>query len=342
MPRVAVVILNWNGESFLRQFLPEVCTHSGDAVVYVIDNGSDDGSIHFMESELPQVQIVRLETNHGFSGGYNEGLKQIDSDYYILLNSDVEVTQNWIEPVISWMNKADLSACQPIIKDHARKDYFEHAGAAGGFIDKNGFVFCRGRLFNEIEEDQGQYSENIETFWASGAALFIRSDDYWKVGGLDEDFYAHMEEIDLCWRLKNRGLRIGCCAESQVYHVGGGTLDKLDPKKTFLNFRNNLFLLTKNCFHTPLLWIILKRMILDGIAALRFLTEGKPSYFLAVIKAHISYYGKLGKMLKKRNIEGRQQEECNLTGLYKGSIIKEFFIKHKLKWSNLKANDFWR
>lgn len=340
MPRVAVVILNWNGESFLRQFLRNVCEHSKNADVVVVDNGSTDDSLTFIESSLPSVKIVRLDENHGFSGGYNNGLKQVDADYFVLLNSDVEVTANWLEPVLTWMEGNDITAAQPLIKDFNSKDHFEHAGAAGGFIDENGFVFCRGRIFNVIEEDTGQYSNSLEVFWASGAALFIRSEAYWEVGGLDEQFYAHMEEIDLCWRLKNRGYRVGCCSDAHVYHVGGGTLNKLDPRKTFLNFRNNLFLLTKNCFHTPLAWLLFKRMVLDGIAAFRFLTEGKGSYFLAVVRAHFSFYGHIGKMLAKRKHEKLHRSTANLRGLYKRSIVKDFFINHKPKWSNLKSNDF--
>lgn len=340
MSKVAVVILNWNGESFLRKFLPSVCEHSGDADVVVVDNGSTDQSLEYIRSNHINVRIIELEQNYGFSGGYNHGLRQVEADIFVLLNSDVEVSPNWIPPVVTFMDQQQFDACQPVIMDYNRRDHFEHAGAAGGFIDKNGYVFCRGRLFNEIEKSEGQYDESLECFWASGAALFIRSKSYWEVGGLDEDFHAHMEEIDLCWRLKNRGSRIGCCTDSRVYHVGGGTLDKLDPQKTFLNFRNNLFLLTKNCRFTPLGFILFKRLILDGIAAFRFITEGKFSYFWAVVKAHFSFYFRFFLMLKKRKKEKAATDKPNLTGLYKRSIIQDFFVNHKLKWSILKVDDF--
>lgn len=347
---VAVVILNWNGLNFLRRYLPSVVQHSIDrAKVYIVDNGSTDPSLTWVRENHPEVQVIENKENYGFAKGYNVGLKQIEADFYVLLNSDVEVSSDWIDPVISFMTEADLVACQPKILDFHRKQWFEHAGATGGFIDRNGFVFCAGRIFNTFEADTGQYDKNKEVFWASGASLFIRSEAYHRVGGLDEDFFAHMEEIDLCWRLKNQGLAVGACGESKVYHVGGGTLDKLNPFKTYLNFRNNLFILVKNYHYGSLLKLLLKRMLLDGVAAFRFLTEGKWSYFTAVFKAHISFYAKLPLMLRKRKAilkdlktppSGREAVKPNRKGWYTGSILRDYFLSKKQTFDQLDAKKF--
>ncbi len=330
MKRVAVVILNWNGIDYLKKFLSTVEKYSfPDADVWVIDNGSEDGSIQYLKEEHPSVNLVVNGKNLGFSGGYNLGLKSIKAEYYVLLNSDVEVSENWINPVIQYMDSEGISVCQPKILDYNKRDTFEHAGAAGGFIDKDGYTFCAGRIMNSFEEDSGQFDYNREIFWASGAAFFIKSETYFEVDGLDEDFFAHMEEIDLCWRLKNRGHRIGVCGASKVYHVGGGTLNKSNPFKTFLNFRNNLYLLTKNYFLSPLIIKLFFRLILDGIAGIKFLLEGKPKDFFAVIKAHFSFYYSSPKMFKKRSLEKNQTHQSNNVGMFHGSLIREYFIKGK-------------
>lgn len=349
-PSVAVAILNWNGLNFLQRFLPSVVEHSTErGEVWIIDNGSSDQSLDWVRSNHPEVAIHENGKNYGFAKGYNIGLQEIEAEFYVLLNSDVEVTADWIDPVIDYMQEANLVACQPKILDHHRRQWFEHAGATGGFIDRNGFVFCAGRIFNAFEEDKGQYDTNKEVFWASGASLFIRSEAYHSVNGLDEDFFAHMEEIDLCWRLKNQGLAVGACGESKVYHVGGGTLDKLNPFKTFLNFRNNLFILVKNYHYGSLTRLIIKRMLLDGVAAFRFLTEGKWSYFTAVFKAHVSFYSKLPLMLRKRKAiraglvnppSGRQAAAPNRKGWYTGSIIREYFLQKKQRFDQLDQGKF--
>lgn len=343
--RVAVVILNWNGQHYLERYLPGVVEHTkGIAEVWVADNGSDDSSIQWINANTPSVRIHQNGHNLGFAHGYNEALRHIEADVYILLNSDVDVTPNWIPPVLNFMDEAGLVACQPKILDFNRKEYFEHAGATGGFIDRNGFVFCAGRIFNAFEEDQGQYDTNKEVFWASGACLFIRATAYHEVDGLDADFFAHMEEIDLCWRLKNRGYRIGACGKSHVYHVGGGTLDKLNPFKTYLNFRNNLYILVKN-YHYGSLWrILIKRMVLDGIAAFRFLAEGKWSYFTSVFKAHMAFYASFGSMYAKRKTISSQLKVIgalpNRKGWYKGSIIRDYFLSQITRFSDLPQDHF--
>lgn len=341
--KVAVVILNWNGLDYLKTFLPSVVEYSaGDADIWVIDNNSTDESVPFLKKNYPEIKLLQHPRNFGFAEGYNLGLQKIESDYFVLLNSDVEVSSNWISPVIQFIDETPgMVACQPKILDYNRKQWFEHAGAAGGFIDKDGFVFCAGRLFADFEKDSGQYSENEEVFWASGASLFVEAKAYHEVGGLDSDFFAHMEEIDLCWRLKNRGYKVGACRKSKVYHVGGGTLDQLNPFKTYLNFRNNLYLITKNVFTAPLPYILFKRMILDGIAAFRFLAEGKPSYFVAVFKAHFSFYRNLGMMLKKRKAEKKHVGSINLKGLYKKSILLEYFLRKKKTFHELDEEMFW-
>ena len=323
--------------------MPLVVEHSSAlADVVVIDNASKDDSIAFIREEFPSVTIIELSKNYGFAKGYNMGLAQVKHEFLILLNSDVEVTPGWIEPLLEYMEaEPSMAACQPKILDYNRKTHFEYAGAAGGYMDQDGFVFCAGRIFNAFEEDQGQYTENQEVFWASGAALFIRRHAFNEVGGLDEDFYAHMEEIDLCWRLKNRGYSIGSCRSSHVYHVGGGTLDRLNPLKTYLNFRNNLYMLLKNYRNGSVLLKLIRRMFLDGIAAFRFLMEGKLTYFLAVLRAHFTFYGNLRLMLRKRKSEADLGTKVNLTGMYKKSIITQFFLKKNANFSSLSKSDFF-
>lgn len=342
MKPVAVVILNWNGEKFLKQFLPSVIEHSSDlADIYVIDNHSEDHSVAFLEQNYPQVKIVQLDFNYGFAGGYNRGLVGIPNEYYVLLNSDVEVTANWIRPVLDYMQSQEgMVACQPKILDYHRKEWFEYAGAAGGFIDKDAFAFCAGRIFYRFEKDLGQYTENEEVFWASGAAMFIRRSAWEEVHGLDTDFFAHMEEIDLCWRLKNRGYKIGSCRQAAVYHYGGGTLDRQSPFKTYLNFRNNLYMIVKNYRSSALFPRVLRRLCLDGIAGVRFIREGKFKHCYAVIKAHFGFYKHLPQLLKKRKAAEPFCHSPNLAGMYQGSIIKHFFVYKRKHLADLKKELF--
>lgn len=292
--KTAIVILNYNGKNWLEKFLPTILLHSSIADIFVIDNASTDDSVQFLKLNFPAVSIIINKENHGFAGGYTIGLKSIHAEIYCLLNSDVEVTKNWIEPVLN-LFKSDkkIAAIQPKILSYVDKSKFEFAGAAGGMIDNLGYPYCRGRIFEDVEIDSGQYDDETEIFWASGCALFIRSDDFWEENGFDERFFAHQEEIDLCWRFKNSGKKILYTYQSTVYHVGGGTLNKTNPRKTFLNIRNNLTMLVKNLPFTTLLWVLPLRMILDGFAAI-FLAkkEGFP-HFTAVLKAHFSFYAQI-------------------------------------------------
>ena len=276
--KLAIVILNWNGKNWLEKFLPSVVEFSDDADIFVIDNASTDNSVEFLKTDFPSVQIVINSTNFGFAGGYNEGLKQIDAEYYCLLNSDVEVTNNWIQPILSLFEKnLDIAAIQPKILSYTDKNKFEFAGAAGGLIDNLGYPYCRGRVFDEVEEDKGQYDDETEIFWASGCALFIRSKDFWNQNGFDERFFAHQEEIDLCWRLINSGRKIFYTGKSKVYHVGGGTLNKQSAQKTYLNIRNNLSMMLKNLPFPKLIGLIFFRLCLDGVAGIYFgLKQGFP------------------------------------------------------------------
>ena len=301
--KIAVVILNWNGVHFLEKFLPNVLQHSSIAEVIVADNQSTDNSVNYLKQHFTNVKIIINSSNEGFAKGYNLALEHLKADYYVLLNSDVEVSANWIEPIIDLMEKnPKIAACQPKILDFNHKTRFEYAGAAGGMIDKLGYPFCRGRLFNVLEEDKGQYNNQMEVFWATGACLFIKADAFWKVGGFDEDYFAHMEEIDLCWRMKNIGYKIYVEPKSYVYHVGGGTLNKINPKKTYLNFRNNLITLIKNANSSNLFFKLIYRMLLDGIAAYKFLLEGNGLHFIAVAKAHFAFYAMLPATLHKRKV----------------------------------------
>ncbi len=342
--RIAVAILNWNGRKWLEQFLPNVLEHSKElADVFVIDNGSNDDSISYCIAHFPEIKIISLSQNLGFAGGYNEGLKNLDHEFFVLLNSDIEVTSGWLKSPITWMDEQPkLAACQPKILSFHQRNEFEYAGACGGYIDKDGYAFCKGRIFFEYEHDLGQYDGRHEIFWATGAALFIRSAAWKNVNGLDADFFAHMEEIDLCWRLKNRGYAIGADLSSMVYHVGGGTLDRLNPTKTYLNFRNNLYLITKNYRSGNLAIKLSKRMILDGLAGMRFLSEGKWQHCFSIIKAHFHFYVMLPSMLKKRKLESPLIQEPDLTGRYQKSILYAFFIQHKKKFTELDYHSFVR
>ena len=290
MKRVAVVILNYNGADMLRTFLPGVVECSPEAEVVVADNASTDDSVEVVQRLFPTVRLIRLERNWGFADGYNKALEQVDAEYSILLNSDVEVTEGWIAPMLAALDAdSNVVACQPKILDYKRKTHFEYAGAAGGFIDRYGYPYCRGRIFDTLEEDKGQYDTVCDISWATGAALMIRTAEYRAAGGLDGRFFAHMEEIDLCWRLRARGSRILCVPQSTVYHVGGATLSKSNPKKTYLNFRNNLLMLYKNLPQEELPSVMRMRCLLDYVAALKFLLTGGFGDFKAVMRARRDY-----------------------------------------------------
>lgn len=335
--KVAVVILNWNGKSFLEKFLPIVLKFSAGAKIIVADNQSTDDSVAFLRAFFPQVSVIINPSNDGFSKGYNLALPQINAEYYVLLNSDVEVTENWLTPIIQLMDtNPEIAACQPKILDYQHRSKFEYAGASGGFIDKYGYPFCRGRIFNYLEEDKGQYDTVLEVFWATGACMFVRAEAFWKVGGFDEDYFAHMEEIDVCWRMKNIGYQIFVNPNSVIYHVGGGTLNKLSPKKTFLNFRNNLITLTKNAAPGFLFFKIIYRMMLDGVAAFKFLFEGSGTHFWAVLKAHVSFYAHLPSTLKKRKqMKLMPGFRDATTGVYTKNIVYWHFVKGKKHYSEL-------
>jgi GT2 family glycosyltransferase len=299
--KIAVVILNWNGAKLLEQFLPSVIKYSPEADVYVADNASTDDSVAFVKATYPTVKIIKNKNNFGFAQGYNEALVGIDAEIYALVNSDIEVTENWLKPIIAtFENEPNTAVVQPKILDYKRKEYFEYAGAAGGFIDQYGYPFCRGRLFETVEKDLGQYDDDCEIFWASGACFFVRSSVYKELGGFDEEFFAHQEEVDLCWRIFNLNHKIKYNSKSVVYHVGGATLDKANPKKTKLNFRNSLLMLTKNAPQNKLFPILFVRLVLDGIAAIHFLVSRKPKHSWAIIKAHFEFYSLFGLHYKKR------------------------------------------
>jgi GT2 family glycosyltransferase len=300
--KIAVVILNWNGVKLLEQFLPSVLQFSPQATVYVADNASTDESIAFIKNNFPTVKIVKNEVNLGFAGGYNESLQHIDAEIYALVNSDIEVTENWLKPILEMFeSEPETAIIQPKILDFKRKEFFEYAGAAGGFIDKFGYPYCRGRIFDTLEKNNGQYNDNREIFWASGACFFIRSAVYKELKGFDEDFFAHQEEIDLCWRAINKGYKIKYNSQSTVYHVGGATLQQANPQKTYLNFRNSLFMLTKNLPKSSLFSVLFIRMILDGVAGIKYIAEGQFAHCWAIVRAHFSFYNQFLKNYKKRD-----------------------------------------
>ena len=331
----AVVILNWNGKKMLERFLPSVTAHTqGDAEVIIADNGSTDDSLDFVRAQYPGLRIIELDKNYGFAGGYNRALQQVQADYYVLLNDDVKVTPGWIEPVVAQMQQhPDTAICQPKLLMYDQRDTFEYAGGAGGFLDKYGYPFCRGRMFTSLEQDNGQYNTPGEIFWASGAAMFVRADVWHQLGGLDDDFFAHMEEIDFCWRAKNAGYRVEYCPQSTVFHVGGGTLPKSNPRKTYLNFRNNMALLYKNLPKRRLAWVMCSRIVLDYVAGLKFLMERKPKEFSAVVDAHKAFYKWLPQLKKKR--QGLKQQS-RVSGMYQGLLLIDYYLLGKKKYSDLK------
>jgi GT2 family glycosyltransferase len=335
-PRVAVVILNWNGRSFLERFLKSVVnTDYPNLQVVVGDNASTDGSLAFVSASFPEVLIIENDKNYGFAEGYNRVLEQVNADYFVLLNSDVSVPENWISPVIDMMESDEqIAAAQPKIKWHDDQRKFEYAGAAGGFLDCYGFPFCRGRMFNINEADAGQYDDACEIFWASGAALFVRRSCWLQVGGLDPDLFAHMEEIDVCWRLKNLGYKVVYCPESEIYHVGGGTLNSDNPFKTYLNFRNNLYILQKNLPLKEAYIMIFLRFWIDLIAWLHFIATGKFRHAVAVSKAHVSFFKNIRSNSRKRT--GTQISFLSLTGVYKHSVVWAFFVGKISRFIDLK------
>ena len=322
--KIAVAILNWNGKELLERFLPSVIEYSDKAQIYIIDNASTDDSIHFCATQYPKtVTVIQNSNNLGYAGGYNEGLKTIDADIYVLLNSDVKVTKGWLDPFINAFDKnPKLAAAQPKIKDLNKPEFFEYAGAAGGFLDVLGYPFCRGRIFNHCEKDEGQYNDTINIHWASGACLFVRADVFRKVGGFDASYFAHQEEIDLCWRIRNEGYTIQAIGGSEVFHLGGGTLSSSNPKKTFYNFRNSLFTLLKNATTKVAILAISQRLILDGIAGIYFLFQSKPKHTWSIVKAHFSFYTYFRVMSNKR-----KTFQQSPTAIQYPSILVPYFLK---------------
>jgi GT2 family glycosyltransferase len=333
-PKVAVVILNWNGLKHLQRFIPSVVSSTYPNLdIVVADNASTDQSMEWLQKNYPSVRIIPGHTNLGFAGGYNFFLKQIESDYYVLLNSDVLVSANWIEPVIDLMEKEiSIAACQPKILSADHPGHFEYAGASGGWIDQLGYPFSRGRIFDTVEKDHGQYDDAVPVFWASGAAFFIRSKLFHEVGGFYEPFFAHQEEIDLCWRLQRNGYQIYVCPDAVVYHLGGGTLSVQSSRKLYLNYRNNLIMVARNWSFRELIWKLPLRYLLDGVSAWKLLLSGKPSGWFAILKAHISFslwlFNKMSHLIN-------QKREGYLYGYYKGSVVWDYFISGKRYFSQI-------
>lgn len=335
-PSVAVVILNWNGKQFLERFLPSVIkSNYNNLQIIVADNASSDDSISFLAQSYPQIRVIVNNKNYGFAEGYNQALSQVEADYFVLLNSDVEVPENWIKPVIDLMQGDDnIAVAQPKVKWQQNKSMFEYAGAAGGFIDSFGFTFCRGRIFDQLEEDNAQYDTHIPIFWASGAAFFIKSKYWFSIGGLDGDLFAHMEEIDLCWRLKNKGYKVMCCALTEVYHVGGGTLNASSAFKSYLNFRNNLIIMQKNLPFGEALLKIFVRLWLDLAAWFQFALKGQFAFAFSINKAHFQFFKDFFKTAAKRST--KQISLNQHEGVLNGSIVWKYFIEKKKKFSEIK------
>lgn len=333
----AVVILSYNGKKWHELFLPLIVSEAETGYeVIVVDNASTDDTLHYVQQNFPTVKTLSIGINRGFSNGYAEALKLIQAKYYILLSADFEVTQGWYQPLLQAMQRYQgLAACQPKIRYWRDREYFEYAGAAGSFKDAYGYLFCRGRIFADLEKDHGQYNDDIEVFWASGGCLMVRADLYHQLGGLDSELYAHMEEVDLCWRLKNAGYRIGYIAGSTVYHVGGSVISYGSPQKLFYNFRNNLILLLKNEKTTTLLWLFPIRLVLDGIAGLQYALKGQFKEMFTIIKAHFSFYGRLGMWMKRRREARRLVTHRNEEGVYPRSIVWQYFALRKKTFDKL-------
>ena len=304
----------------MESYLPSVIQYSDDAEIYVADNASTDGSVDFLKRNYPQIRLIQNKVNGGFAKGYNDALRMVNADIYCLLNSDVEVTPNWLAPIkAAFETIPDAAIIQPKILDLLRKEYFEYAGAAGGFIDQLGYPFCRGRIFQELEKEMGQYDDTREIFWATGACMFIKSEVFRNLGGFDEDYFAHQEEVDLCWRAKNAGYKIYYVGASKVYHLGGSTLSNMNPKKTYLNFRNSLFSITKNLPRRKAFLIIFLRLLMDAVAGFRFIMQLKFKHFFAIIRAHMNFYSKFIRMYKKRE---------------KHNFIKKYYVTKSIVWSH--------
>lgn len=337
MDKTAIVILNWNGRKMLETYLPSVIEYSDDAVIYVADNDSEDDSLQMLAGHFPQVRTIRLERNYGFAGGYNKALENVDAEYYVLLNSDVEVTHHWLDPLTEFMDyHKDVAACQPKLLSVANRYAFEYAGACGGYVDRYGYPFCRGRIFNTVEDDNGQYDYNAEILWATGACLMIRAEDFRRAGGFDARFFAHNEEIDLCWRLRIMGRKIYCIPDSVVYHVGGGTLPKGNPMKTYLNFRNNLTMLYKNLPDKDLHHVMAVRRVLDYVAALQMILTGNGlADFKAVLRARRDFNRWRGDFKTVRMQIQQMRVAAGAAELSGYSILWKYYIKGIKKFSAL-------
>lgn len=335
-PSVAIVILNWNGKHHLQLFLPSVLgTTLPNTRVIVADNASTDGSVAFLQQHFPTVDVIKLIHNHGFAKGYNEALQQVEADYYVILNSDVEVTPHWLQPIITLLQKDEsYGACQPKIKAYKNKPFFEYAGAGGGWIDTFGYPFARGRIFDICEEDRQQYQTTEEIFWATGAAMVIKRSVFEQLRGFDEYFFAHQEEIDLCWRIQLAGFKIFCCPQSEVFHVGGGTLPRGNTKKTYLNFRNNQIMLAKNLPWEEKWWKVPYRLVLDQVSAFKGLLSGEGGYFIAIVEAHFAflYWLLFGK---KKWMPLKRKKLSTLAGVYKGNLVWQHFALKKTTFSQI-------
>ena len=331
---VAIVILNYNGKALLEQFLPSVLEHSQQATVYLADNASTDGSVAFVKEHFSKVNLIINTQNGGYAKGYNDALKNIKEDVFVLLNSDVEVTQGWLSPILeAFKATKNVVAIQPKILDYKNKDYFEYAGAAGGYIDALGYPYCRGRIFNTLEKDTGQFNDSRQIFWASGACIAVKKEAFIKAEGFDEDLFAHQEEIDLCWRMQQQAGIIQYIGSSTVYHLGGGTLGVENPKKTFYNFRNSLLVMLKNNNRSAVWLILFVRMLLDALAAWQFLLSGKPSHFIAIFKAHLSFYSLVPRFIKKRYKHTQKIAYYQIK-----SIVWMYFIRKKTTFIALNQN----
>ncbi|MCB0456721.1 MAG: glycosyltransferase family 2 protein [Flavobacteriaceae bacterium] len=329
--QVAIVILNWNGKTLLEQFLPSVVAHSPEANIYVADNASTDASVAFVQKEFPSVKVIRNTANGGYAKGYNDALREVKEDLFVLLNNDVEVTPNWLQPIIAaFQEDPKLVAAQPKILDYKNKTYFEYAGAAGGFIDKLGYPFCRGRIFDTLEKDEGQYNDTAPIFWATGACLFVKRDPFWEAGAFDEDLFAHQEEIDLCWRLQSLGGVIKYIGASALYHLGGATLSAANPQKTFYNFRNTLLILLKNKKGAKVYALLFIRLLLDGLSGIQFLLQGKFQHIWSIIRAHVSFYKLLPKYLQKRKKYATAYKYWHIP-----SVVWRYYIQKKRTFNNL-------
>ena len=341
MSKTAVVILNWNGIAYLKEFLPSLLSYTSipDVELVVADNASSDGSVEFLKAQYAEIKVVKLDKNYGFTGGYNRALAQLNADYFMILNSDIEVTEGWIQPLIALMDQqADVAACSPLLLDYNRKEKYEYAGAAGGYIDRYGYTFCRGRIFDKQEEIQSAYNKATDVFWTTGACMLVRAEMFQKAGGFDENFFAHMEEVDLCWRWKNMGYKLKVLPDSKVYHVGGGTLPKSNPFKTYLNFRNNLFLLYKNLPENKMSKVLFTRILLDYLSVIRFLATFSFKDIGAIIKAHRHFQRKKVDYIDFRESQHSQIVKSDHEERYSHSIVLDYFLLGRRRFSQLRGD----